>query len=235
MIKKKLEQQENMAFTGQPTINTVSKQLNRSFDAMLDWHKEKERKAEEKRQLQQKQKQSEHGTHSPKINPISDKLAKAMRRNPDIATHLLQQNEKKRANFEKAVQEMLQEQIPASPTISPHSANLQRDTNIYDRLYSIHVDNQEKKKRTEQENSEQVDVDSETGQKLHSPFINARSAALIRAKPIEDVLQEKGAVSAKKKKQAEMQHEDDIRNQNSTSKMGPYSQLLIGLMVQFNY
>ncbi|KAL9644684.1 hypothetical protein ABK040_012338 [Willaertia magna] len=228
MIKNQLLEKEMNEFR-KPQINPQSKKIQRSVDQMIQWEREKQMKKEQLKNDLKKQELEQ--IKEPKINPVSDKLAQQMDRGRDVGEYLNQLAERKRKEREmKIKQEIEQETKEFKPQLSVHSANLQREGKVFDRLYLVHLEKESKKKETitNLETSFRNNIDPYTGQHLYAPVINQRSALMYRAEPVEDILLKKKE-EMERKKQALLEKEQKEIEAYS-SKVGAYSQLLVEIM-----
>lgn len=230
-LKNQLQEREMESIKQAPEINTLSKHMNRSLEQMYQWDKEKHdklKKAEEDR------KQSERlHIHKPKINPKSERLAQTMERGPVEERLFNKAFEIQKKRIEKA-REMEEKQLEEmTPLISVHSANLQRDQKIYDRLYNVSVEQERKKKNVAEVQDHLIKhrIDPNTGSKMYSPHINVKSAKLQRAEPVEEILYRKASEKEKKRQERLDQEMKELEGKKQ-SKVNAYSELLVKLLEQ---
>jgi len=175
--------------TGHPTINSVSKNLRRDVNSMLQWEKERnERREKLRKSLEEEYKKN---FRDPRINPKSKQLAKNLRKGKIEDILMWEAVRRREAREEKIRQEIEKQKFLSSPLISRHSAQLQRNERIFDRLYKDHIHIEQKRllKKKQEEEASRLDP---TGKQKHTPFINPRSSAIKRDEPVEDILYRKG-------------------------------------------
>ncbi|KAG2383078.1 hypothetical protein C9374_004415 [Naegleria lovaniensis] len=229
MIKHQIEEKQQQEITSKPQINKKSQKLRRTLDAMSQWEKERNLKTEQLRN--EIKKQEAERLQNPKINPISEKLVSQMDRGQDIGEYLIQRYEQKKLEKEmKKRMEKEKESIEAKPQISIHSANLERQGVVFDRLYqdSLEKENKRREQIAQIENQINHGIDPNTGLPLHNPVINPRSALMEREEPVEEILLKKKEES-ERKKMALVEREQKVLEAHG-SKVGAYSQLLVELL-----
>ena len=145
---------------------------------------------------------------------------------------LLANAERVRQKLEHAQHKRQQEETPQRPQISSPSANLARDGDVAERLYSLaqQKSTTSSSMETGRSRSAPRDRDPDTGQRLFSPAINPRSAQIVRARPIEEVLQEKGAEQARRQQEIAREAEEEARKKAAEPKVGPYSAVLVDFL-----
>ena len=230
VLKHSLREAEKEEVRGQPEINPVSRTLSRGVDSFFRWEEERRKKAEAlKRELEENERKSV--TMHPKINKKSKQLVQSkddrfLPVEDRLMTWQLEQEEKKHR---------LRASTPTGdgrPTISAHSANLVRPGRVGDRLYNLAMNTDEKRKSLLAKHQRDLILqrDSSTGQRLFSPLINPRSAALIRDKPIEEILQESGKKSEEERRHLEGKLARKMERERRSSSMGPVSKFLVDMM-----
>lgn len=231
-LKNALLEREMKEISGTPNINPVSKNIHRNLDTILAWSKERDEKLKyqkEKLEMQEKQQL----LSSPRINSISDRLASQMNRSSSIHEHLLAQGQRKQRELEERKKQEIEKQMNDSiPTISAHSANVYREGEVFDRLYNVSLE-QENRRREIMEFHTVVPKnfrDPVTGQQLFKPNINQRSASIVRSEPVQDILLRKANEAKRKIEQTKRKEIEEINNQSAENKALPYSQLLVELM-----
>ncbi len=231
VLQNKLREDELKQVSGKPKINKQSKHLNRGLQSIMQWEKEKIEKAESTRALIQEE-QEKQMQHNPKINPISERLARQTRKASKVEDHLLLVHEKKKMELQLKIQEEKEKQQQSSqPLISVHSAQLQRSEPVFDRLYNVSIEN-EQRKRAQKEVVDQKlknNVDPSTGKKMYVPQINQRSKQLQRQEAIQDVLYKKHLEKEEKLKKLVEQEERQMQDFQQP-KTSAYSQFLVDLM-----
>ncbi|EFC40324.1 predicted protein [Naegleria gruberi] len=229
MIKNLLEEKKQQEITMKPQINKKSQKLRRDIDAIQQWEKEKNLKTEQLRNEIKKQEIEQ--LQQPKINPISEKLAAQMDRGQDVGDYLIQRYEKKK--MEREIRNKIEkekETKEAKPHISVHSANLERQGVVFDRLYidSLEKENKRREMLEQIENKINNNIDPQTGTPLYNPIINARSALMARREPVEDVLLKKREEAERKKMALADREKKELEAQGG--KVGAYSRLLVEIL-----
>mmetsp|Transcript_8005 Transcript_8005/g.11899 ORF Transcript_8005/g.11899 Transcript_8005/m.11899 type:complete len:770 (-) Transcript_8005:42-2351(-) len=227
---RKSQMKMNMAnYKGKPHINTVSKKMQRSVDQIMEWNREKKRKAEIARK--QRDVQEQNLCKRVKINPLSKRIARQMDRSPRVEEQLLRKHEESRMKREQVKRDREErDRMDAVPLISLHSASLRRDTSIFDRLYEQAKSPRRSTMRTnspamKRPSSARTSRDSSK----YKPKINSRSSKMKRSIPVEDILQAKGQEMERKKREKRRQHELELQ-QNRYAKISPWSQVLVEVM-----
>lgn len=139
---------------------------------------------------------------------------------------LMERAERSRRRLEDMQKRREREEMPTAPQISEHSANLVRDGEVTERLYSMAHERPVSRSRS----APRPDRDQDTGQRLFSPSINPRSAAIVRARPIEEILHEKGAEKDHRTVQRAEIQAAVAKEDSAKPKVGPYSALLVQLL-----
>jgi hypothetical protein len=230
-LRNQMMEKEMQEVKAKPEINPASKTLSRPLDAIIAWGKERDDRINA---LRKKKEQNEsHVVQAPVINVISEKIASQMDRGQQIHDHLLEQHKKRKQEQTQKVKKIIEKEMNESvPMISIHSANLQRDEEVFDRLYNVSLE-KESKKRQVLEHHESLlkqHLDPNTGHKLYSPFINPRSSAIVRSEAVQDILYKKSEEKRQKIEHAVMREQQAIDDTQKISKVGAYSQLLVELL-----
>jgi hypothetical protein len=230
VLQNKLREDELKQVSGKPRINRQSKQMTRTLQSMMQWQRDKQEKTENTKALmmEEEMKLLQH----PKINPISERLARQTRKSSKVEDHLLIMYERKKVERENRIQlEKEFQQQSAQPLISVHSAQLQRDEPVFDRLYNSSIEHENKKREVKENIEKQFKrhVDPHTGHRLYSPHINARSQQLRRHEPVQELLYKKRIEKERKMKKL-MEQEEKQMHDVQKPKVSAYSQLLVDLM-----
>jgi hypothetical protein len=231
-LRSRLLEKEMEEVHAKPQISKLSQRLveNRTVKEMLEWEREKKIKAELRRK--QKEETEESEMRKPRINSISSKLAGMQDRGP-VHERLQEESRRRIAEKERKVQIAIETAINnANPTLSSHSANMNRDgEQVFDRLYQVSLEQGEKRKIVDEHHDTLLKhhIDPQTGMKMHSPVINRRSSAMVRAEPVGDILYKKAEEKRVKIEEAKKREEEAISDAVQP-KVGVYSQLLVDLM-----
>eukprot|EP01028_Stygiella_incarcerata_P006486 TRINITY_DN2650_c0_g1_i1.p1 TRINITY_DN2650_c0_g1~~TRINITY_DN2650_c0_g1_i1.p1 ORF type:complete len:856 (+),score=267.63 TRINITY_DN2650_c0_g1_i1:142-2709(+) len=245
ILKQGFEEKEKKTL-GNPEINPISKGIHRSIGHFYEWEERKKKKAVELKARLEAEEQEAIRPH-PKLSKMSKKLVEHMDRSGDFGERMLRDHEEgKKRIAEKREKAFKERQMHAKPTLSAHSANLLREGDVVDRLYTLSQKKSKKDVSVEEDDVEEVGAgrgsgsppsdrdemrDPRTGQKLFSPFINPRSAALIRDEPIEDILIRRGEDSKRRYEDARKEQLETSMHESMTAlHLGPYSRLLSTLL-----
>lgn len=210
-LKKKMETDMKSDCVYQPQINSISRALALSMERdksveehLLSLHKKKEM---EKQKKIEEQKMKAIIESVPKINIHSANLSN---RSYASKSSFLSQSES---------------------TSDPESSEMKSPSNqnkekIFDRLYKVFTEKQLKTRiqQLEQTKEGNEPTDPSTGRRFHSPMINPRSSAIIRTKPIEEVLHDKGEEI--RLKIEKMKEEMSTQQKKSEVKVNSLSQIL---------
>lgn len=245
LIEKKLSEE---TYSFQPEINHNSEVIDRRSslvndfenreERMLQWGEEKKRKIEMLREMKEKK----NLIRSPRINSRSDKIAsnsdKAILKVEDRL--ILYAEEKKLEQEVKKRQherDVLKQAHPQINSTSPVQKNISLDksfetigeSNRFEKLYSVSQEWAERKQHLREKYDNESMIDKETGQQRYAPTINARSAALIRHLPVEDILTMKGENT--KHKIDRLKSEELVRKKQlvEEKKVNAFSELLLTL------
>ncbi|GIQ81176.1 hypothetical protein KIPB_002091 [Kipferlia bialata] len=238
--QKQKAEQEAQGLTGVPAINPVSKQVNRSIDAMLAWNANRKERIEEAR-LNARQVEAEQCSYSPAISDRSRQMAEhaRTRRSPSKTNRVEEQllaahRAKLKREQEEAERKELEQQLASTPQITVHSQMLTRQGDAGDRLYK---DAEEREKRMrmrslerQQDMTRSASVGRGNSSVPFAPAINERSKRMSRRMPVYEVLLKHGEDSElkrRRKKQELLSREEQEANK---SRVGPYSELLVGML-----
>jgi len=216
--------------TGHPAINDVSRSMDRGVSALWEWQKDKDQKlAGAVRRQKRDQRRKREVVLSDGTRRITDQFDRSL----PIEDMLLAQGElsDQRKRYLRHLKEQeIKVSADMGPSITESAGRLERGSDVTDRLYQEAIDKRAAKEHLEMQLDSREIVDPETGNRLFAPAINPKSWNVLRDEPIEDVLFAQGRRSEEHKQQQRQRADLERKVVQLQPKLGPYSQLLVGLM-----
>ena len=237
-LRQQLLEDEQKKFSHRPVINEKSQKLARSPSSMLEWAENRKKKREqdvERARAEEEAALKSYPTMSEGSRKIMEKVKRYDGRRESSSSlydrAVAAQTKKLELSQHSSVDN---EECTGVPRISAHSANLKRSGNVTERLYKLAMEKVAKQSSSPQPReipkSAGTARDPGTGQKLYEPFINPRSAVLVREKPVEDRLLEAGQRREARRRALASEQSQKLAHSATAPKMGAYSKVLADLV-----
>eukprot|EP00818_Percolomonas_sp_WS_P000098 CAMPEP_0117438296 /NCGR_PEP_ID=MMETSP0759-20121206/1980_1 /TAXON_ID=63605 /ORGANISM="Percolomonas cosmopolitus, Strain WS" /LENGTH=895 /DNA_ID=CAMNT_0005229983 /DNA_START=399 /DNA_END=3086 /DNA_ORIENTATION=- len=237
-------------------------QVDERVDSMLHWEEERKKKIENLRKAKEEQDQMDFRPRINPLSDKLAKVKKnrnSMRVEDRLLQYReqkLYEKEEKKWEMEREAMERANPKINLTSPGRPHHKTTSRmieledtqlddglsddeqlsidqeDTDVFGRLYERAVEMQHKRHSRQIDRERAALRDARTGQPMYTPMINARSAAMIRHLPVEDILQMKGETSKQKIERLIVEEKRRLKSQVSEKKVSAYSELLTILKEQ---
>jgi hypothetical protein len=223
-LKKKADEKELAGFTAKPRISEKAQKITRSLDDMEKWREERDRRRRDLLSDRERE-ETRECTFKPMLAESTERLAKRIGRAERVEDSLLAKHELAKQKREELIRRREEAEKEAMiPKLNPHSANYVRVGSVTDSYWA--------NQSLEHHHSQQQQLQLQLQQQHFTakPTINPKSQALVRDRPVEEILLEKHREAMDRKAELLRQrHEEQLKAQTQP-KMSAVSQVLVHLV-----